>query len=203
MTDIDSRLAGVDSPSTQVPCGKPTAMSSRVAAWARQLEKTERECVARVSSRKPMVQHVAISLNVLGNGWLYPPVALLLLLSGNARRYWVMLAALLSAVCAHLLCPVIKRITRRQRPFSRDPSLVRLSRPLDLYSFPSGHCMTFTTVLVPVAVAFPGTVPLAAGAWTLIAWARLASAHHYPSDVVAGTVLGALVAWPFTVMFVR
>jgi undecaprenyl-diphosphatase len=203
MTNIDSHLAGVDSPSTQVPCSKPTGMSDRIAAWARQLEQTERECVARVSSRNPVVQHVARGLNYLGNGWLYPPVVLLLLLSGNARRYWVVVAALLPAACTHLLCPVIKRIARRQRPFSRDPSLVRLSRPLDLYSFPSGHCMTVTTVLLPVAVAFPGTVPLAAGAWTLIAWARLASAHHYPSDVVAGTVLGALVAWPFTVMLVR
>ncbi len=60
--------------------------------------------------------------------------------------------------------------------------------------------MTFTTISVPVVVAFPSMVPLVLVAWMLIAWARLASAHHYPSDVVAGTVLGALVAWPFTKM---
>jgi undecaprenyl-diphosphatase len=31
-----------------------------------------------------------------------------------------------------------------------------------------------------------------------MAWSRIATAHHYPSDVVAGIALGAVVAGPLS-----
>ena len=73
---------------------------------------------------------------------------------------------------------------------------VKLAQPLDRYSFPSGHCMTFAAVLFPVSLAWPGMFAGLLALWALIAWARLASAHHYVSDVIAGTTLGIVVAWP-------
>jgi undecaprenyl-diphosphatase len=33
----------------------------------------------------------------------------------------------------------------------------------------------------------------------LMSWARLASAHHYPSDVAVGTALGVSVSYPISV----
>jgi undecaprenyl-diphosphatase len=32
-----------------------------------------------------------------------------------------------------------------------------------------------------------------------MAWARLASAHHYPSDVAVGAALGVAVSYPISV----
>ena len=36
------------------------------------------------------------------------------------------------------------------------------------------------------------SVPIVA----LIGWARIAVAHHYPSDLFLGVLLGYVVAWP-------
>jgi undecaprenyl-diphosphatase len=70
---------------------------------------------------------------------------------------------------------------------------------LDQHSFPSGHAMTLPAVLVPLGLQFPQTIGLAFASWLLMAWARLASAHHYPSDVAAGAALGVCVSYPISV----
>ena len=70
---------------------------------------------------------------------------------------------------------------------------------LDQHSFPSGHAMTLPAALVPLSMQFPQTMGLAFATCLLMAWARLASAHHYPSDVAVGTVLGFSVSYPISV----
>jgi undecaprenyl-diphosphatase len=56
--------------------------------------------------------------------------------------------------------------------------------------------MTLTAVLLPIMHARPALWPFAAGALGVLAWCRLASAHHYPSDVLAGACVGAATALP-------
>jgi undecaprenyl-diphosphatase len=150
----------------------------------------------------PGVRPVALVLNRLSNGWLYPLVVAGLLWLQPARASVVIAAAALAAGSAHAIYPWIKRRTARPRPCDIDPSLRPLLNTLDRYSFPSGHCMTVTCVLIPVTSAFPQLDAFAAVLWLLVAWARLVTAHHYPSDLIAGTLLGAIVAWPITNLLV-
>jgi undecaprenyl-diphosphatase len=76
---------------------------------------------------------------------------------------------------------------------------VPLLPALDQHSFPSGHAMTLPAALVPMALQFPQTMGLAFATGLLMAWARLASAHHYPSDVAVGAALGVAVSYPISV----
>jgi undecaprenyl-diphosphatase len=69
---------------------------------------------------------------------------------------------------------------------------------MDEFSFPSGHSMTITAALVPIVAAFPGALLPSIALWMSIGWARLASAHHYPSDLIAGGALGAAVSYPIS-----
>jgi undecaprenyl-diphosphatase len=110
----------------------------------------------------------------------------------------VLAVGLLNALVLHSVYPVIKRVVARPRPYQRDATLVPLLPVLDSHSFPSGHAMTMSAVMVPLVLAFPGTIGLAVPAWMLVAWARMASAHHYPSDVAAGTMLGVSVSYPIS-----
>jgi membrane-associated phospholipid phosphatase len=69
---------------------------------------------------------------------------------------------------------------------------------IDAASFPSGHATAVATLaLCAVLVAAPAWRPwvaLAGGAWALaVAYATLALAWHYPSDVLAGFLLAG--AW--------
>ena len=70
-----------------------------------------------------------------------------------------------------------------------------VSAPLDRYSFPSGHAMTAAAFGTPIIVAAsPFAIPIVIAACALVSWSRIALGHHYPSDIVAGTVLGAIIA---------
>jgi undecaprenyl-diphosphatase len=56
--------------------------------------------------------------------------------------------------------------------------------------------MTLTGVLAPIVIAWPSAT-LSAGVLLLsMAWSRIATGHHYPSDVAAGVALGAALSYP-------
>jgi undecaprenyl-diphosphatase len=56
--------------------------------------------------------------------------------------------------------------------------------------------MTAAAVCMAVGMAFPLSIPAGIALVVLVAWARIACAHHYPTDVVAGAALGAAIAVP-------
>ncbi|UVO49707.1 phosphatase PAP2 family protein [Sphingomonas sp. SUN019] len=142
------------------------------------------------------VRHVAIVLNRLSNGSLYPIVAAILLLFFGRPILAGVIIATSSVLCAHLIYPGIKTRCARRRPFDCDPSIASLLKPLDRYSFPSGHAMTATAAFVPLAVAMPAIATPAIATVILIGWARIAAGHHYPTDVLAGALLGSVIAGP-------
>jgi undecaprenyl-diphosphatase len=148
------------------------------------------------------IRHATIAVNLLGNGWLYPLIGVALALSGLVHAWKIFTASLLAAGGAHAVYAVVKRVVGRKRPFEREPALQPLARVLDRYSFPSGHCMTLTAVLTPIVHAAPALWPATVVALAILSWCRLAAAHHYPSDVLAGIGLGAAVAVPLARLLV-
>ena len=151
------------------------------------------------TARSPLARCFAIALSRLGNGWLYLVLGAGCLLAVGVSAVPVLTAGLLNALVLHCMYPLIKRRVARPRPYQSDPTLVPLLRVLDQHSFPSGHAMTLPAALVPLVLQFPQTIALASATCLLMAWSRLASAHHYPSDVAAGTVLGFSVSYPISV----
>ena len=148
------------------------------------------------------VRSLTLFVNLLGNGWIYPPILTAIVLSNLSNPWTIIGIAFLSTAVAHALYAVIKRWIARPRPCEKDPGLSPLTRALDRYSFPSGHCMTLTAVLVPLVRSAPELWPAAIAALCILAWCRLAAAHHYPSDTLAGIGLGAAVATPFAVWLI-
>jgi len=99
----------------------------------------------------------------------------------------------------HCLYPLIKRRIGRPRPFRVDPRLRSLVSVLDEHSFPSGHMMTLSGVLVPIVLVWPSAMLSAAVLLLVMAWSRIATAHHYPSDIFAGAFLGIAFACPLSI----
>ena len=124
----------------------------------------------------------------LGNGWLYPIVAVFLTLSSIR----LLIAAAASIAAAFVLYPPLKRSIARARPCLQ---LAESPRPLDHYSFPSGHAMTAAAFSVPILFAAPASVsPIVIGGCVLVSWSRMALGHHYLTDIVAGTIVGGAIA---------
>ena len=104
------------------------------------------------------------------------------------RREWLTAAA--GVALAHGASIGVKRVVRRPRP--ADPRVeVRVGTPSRL-SFPSAHA-TSTTAAALLYGRLLGR-PLAPVLIPPMALSRLVLGVHYPSDVVAGSVLGAGVA---------
>ena len=141
-----------------------------------------------------LLRYLALVLNRLSNGVLYPIVAVLLLLLFGTAIVAAVIVALVSVVLAHVIYPIAKRHCSRTRPFERDSTINSLLKPLDKHSFPSGHAMTATAAFLPLSAAVPSLSPVAIVTVTMIAWARLAAGHHYPSDIAGGILLGSLTS---------
>lgn len=151
----------------------------------------------------PLGQRSAVLISRLGNGWLYSIILCVVFWQLGFGGVPVGLVAMLNAAAIHLFFPKLKRAVGRARPFQSDVSLRSLFSPLDEHSFPSGHTMTLTATLIPVVYTDPGLCALGAGTITAMCWARVASAHHYVSDVVFGVIIGSVVGYPITILMLR
>lgn len=152
------------------------------------------------SAQRPGLHSTALVVSWLGNGSGYVLLTAAFLLTLD-KALAPLLVSGAASLLAHLVYPWTKAACGRQRPFEHRGELKPHLASLDKHSFPSGHAMTLTTAFIPMVVAFPAIWPIALLAWLLMAWARIACAHHYPSDIMAGTLLGLLIATPFTLVF--
>lgn len=90
----------------------------------------------------------------------------------------------------------LKAIINRSRPFVTHPELVPLEFQRD-YSFPSGHSSEAFSMATSLSISFPKWYVIAP-AFTfasLVGYSRLYLGVHYPSDVLAGALLGSGTAW--------
>ena len=93
----------------------------------------------------------------------------------------------------------VKTLVDRDRPFTTYPEIKKLSTGGDS-SFPSGHTLEAFGMATAAACLFRRRrVAVIAFSWALIvAWSRMALGVHYPSDVLAGMILGGLTGWLVT-----
>lgn len=139
---------------------------------------------------RPPLVGVALGFSHFGEhaaGWL------LLGAAGAAldhRRRPAWARATSSVFVAHALNVGVKRVVRRPRPAFAD--LPALGRTPSRLSFPSAHAASSSAAaaaFAPLLPALPWRTAL--GAMVL---SRVALGVHYPSDVLAGAVLGRAVA---------
>jgi undecaprenyl-diphosphatase len=80
------------------------------------------------------------------------------------------------------------------RPYVTHPAILRLADRTSDFSFPSDHAVMAGAVAAGLTIAHRRLGAVAWVAAVLMAFTRVYIAAHYPWDVVAGLVLGALIA---------
>ena len=135
-------------------------------------------------------------------------------LAANYSRLWLGCSALLAAfggergrratqnglaaiaLSSGVVNVVLKPLGNRHRP-DRDTHDVPVSRQVDMpssTSWPSGHSASGFAFATGVGAAWPAMgIPLTVAA-SLVAYSRVHTGVHYPSDTIAGTVSGVALA---------
>ena len=142
--------------------------------------------------RCEFLDFVVPKITALGNkGTIWLVLALALTISKKYRKYGIAMFAAL-AVGALIGNVMLKPLVARSRPCWLETVELLIRNPSD-YSFPSGHTLSSTIgafMLTSANHKFGWfAIPLA----VLIALSRLYLYVHFPSDVLAGAILGILV----------
>ncbi len=160
------------------------------------LQQEKQWCVqANTWAEQTLVRRYFQTVSRLGDGMVWYLLMAVIMLVERERGIPVFLHMAVMAVTTALLYRVLKKWTKRPRPFAKDARIHVWTAPLDEFSFPSGHTLhavSFTLVtLAYYPILAPVLVPLAIS----IALSRVILGLHYPSDVFAATVIGSVLAW--------
>ena len=141
--------------------------------------------------RIPFLDRVLSAVTHLGDhGIFWIALALVLLCIPRTRRLGVCVA--LALILDLLLCNIlIKPLVARPRPCWLDETVVLLVASPKDYSFPSGHSLcAFIAAVILLRYDRRFGIPALILA-ILLAFSRLYLFLHFPSDVLAGILLGA------------
>jgi membrane-associated phospholipid phosphatase len=161
----------------------------------------------------PILEFMAAVTTLGLSDWILIPSAVLFVLTAGLARFarWRLMRTVLWQLTAlyafifagvgipGLITLILKRIIGRGRPMHLlDTGLFGLKANFldwDYQSFPSGHSTTIfaaamVTGFISARLLYPALVVAA-----VVAISRIALGDHYPSDVVAGAIVGILGAY--------
>ena len=115
---------------------------------------------------------------------------LMLLSSGDAKLTAIASALALSA--SHIPVHIIKQLFPRKRPYMMIEKTKFPANPLQDHSFPSGHTTAIFSVVTPYILYLPQLAFVLIPLGLCVGISRIYLGLHYPSDVLAGGILGAI-----------
>ena len=129
------------------------------------------------------------------NGCFYPLLAFYVYLAFSpAVSKSFLLSALLAFPLERLLYHLLKQSMKRDRPCEGIVDVQFRVRPPDQFSFPSGHTASAFLMMTLLTNFFPVLrIPTLLWAST-VGIARVYLGVHYPTDVLAGAILGIFTA---------
>lgn len=130
----------------------------------------------------------------LGDGVFWYTLMAVLLIEDGMTAVPAVLHMIIVGLLGTLIYKIIKGKTLRPRPFNVYPAIKCVGKTLDQFSFPSGHTLHAVAFSVVAVAYYPVLFWLVWPFALLVALSRPILGLHYPSDVLAGAVLGAAIA---------
>jgi undecaprenyl-diphosphatase len=144
--------------------------------------------------QRPALRDLFVVVSRLGDGLVWYLLVLLLPVCYGDAGLKPALVMAVTGIVGVGLYKLLKHRLVRERPYITFTAIHAGAAPLDRYSFPSGHTLHAVSFTLLATAYFPALgwvlVPLA----SLIAASRVVLGLHYPTDVLAGAVLGTALA---------
>jgi undecaprenyl-diphosphatase len=145
-------------------------------------------------SRNFTVRNFFRLVSRLGDGVFWYTLMIVLLLQYQGEALHAVLHMIVVGLLGTAIYKFIKGKTLRPRPFNVYPAIKCVGKTLDQFSFPSGHTMHAAAFSIVVLAYYPGLFWLVVPFAVLVGLSRPILGLHYPSDVLAGAALGAVIA---------
>jgi undecaprenyl-diphosphatase len=142
----------------------------------------------------PAVRGLFVAVSRLGDGIVWYLLILLLPVAYGDAGIKPAARMAVVALSGVVLYKFLKSRLVRERPYISIRGIVAGTVPLDRYSFPSGHTLHATSLTILAVCSFPGLAWVLVPFALLIGGSRVVLGLHYPTDVAAGAVIGAVLA---------
>jgi undecaprenyl-diphosphatase len=146
------------------------------------------------ASRWSGVGSVLRIVSRLGDGIFWYALMVTLLLAHRDKALLPVAHMLVTGVLGVIVYKWLKIRITRPRPYQINQNITLAMAPLDQFSFPSGHTLHAVSLTIVTLSHFPMLGALLIPFALLVALSRPILGLHYPSDVVAGAVLGGTIA---------
>ena len=130
----------------------------------------------------------------LGDGMFWYVVMIGILLSQGQAGVLPCLHMALAGLCGTLIYKWLKGKTSRPRPYEVHQDIWLTGIPLDRFSFPSGHTLHAVVFCSVALVYYPMLAWLLVPFTVMVGLSRVILGLHYPSDILAGALIGGLIA---------
>ena len=143
----------------------------------------------------PVLQFISYTTTIVSIS-----VALVLLITSIVKKSKTVLKQFLTLAAVLIIVLIVsqglKALIIRERPFVTHPYIEKLSEA-GSSSFPSGHTLEAFAVAAALSLLFSRKkIVIPVYTWALlVAYSRMALGVHYPSDVLAGILIGSLIGW--------
>lgn len=130
----------------------------------------------------------------LGNGVFWYSLMSVMLLVDGMQAVPTVIRMVLAGLACLAIYKYLKTTTSRPRPYQVYVAISAAAPALDRFSFPSGHTLHAVCFTTLACSAYPQLTPVLWPFTLLIAASRPILGLHYPSDVLAGALIGLGVA---------
>ena len=173
-----------------------TYLANHLANYLSQVLKLDSALCVSVShtSQYMFIRNWFRLISRLGDGVFWYALMAAILLTQQQSGLLPVLHMAMVGLTGTLLYKWLKRKTHRPRPAQVHQDVWVTGKPLDYFSFPSGHTLHAAVFSVIALFYYPYLAFILAPFAMMVAMSRVVLGLHYPSDVLAGGTIGYLLA---------
>jgi undecaprenyl-diphosphatase len=119
-------------------------------------------------------------------------ITLFLLLFSSRDTRLLAISSALALTASHIPVHLLKELLPRKRPYLTLEKTKYPEEPLQDHSFPSGHTTAIFSIITPYILFYPDLTTGLLSLALCVGISRIYLGLHYPSDVIAGVILGTL-----------